>query len=186
VVVLLIPVPFLAQLVTFVLAHGRPGYPLAALLTLLATIVLGIGLYYVFSGEGTRVPFTTTTRHLWSVRFGLILGLCVLTLVHYLLTPPGTIWNPLSVFPLLAGLVGTVFFGMGGLYWGRLYLLAVSYMLLAILMSLWLHWAPLVFGAVTSLTIALLAWAIVRVSRERAQMEGKEPGQTSIIPRQSP
>src|SRR5262249_18273040 len=94
------PVPFLSQVLVFLLAGGQPWFAEVALATMLGLMAVVIGLYFVLSGEGTRVPFTPTTRHLWSIRFGLLLGLVILTLVHSQLTPPGTAWNPLGVFPL--------------------------------------------------------------------------------------
>jgi serine/threonine protein kinase len=167
------PMPFLAQLLVFLVAHGQPWYPLTALLTMLGVLASAMGLYFVVSGEGTRVPFTTATRHLWSLRLGLLLGLLTLSIVHYLLTPPGTAWNPLSVFPLWAATAGIMFFSLGGLYWGRLYLLGLCFFALALLMPLRLDWAPPVFGAMMTLTISVLLRAIIRVNRERAQLEGK-------------
>jgi serine/threonine-protein kinase len=161
------PVPFLAQVLTYLFAHGSPGYPLTALLVMLATIVLAVTLYFVFTGEGIRVPLNNTTRHLWSVRLSMVLGLCVLSVVQYLLTPPGTAWNPLNVFPLWAALMGVLFFGLGGLYWGRLYLLSLGFFVAALLMPLRLDWAPIVFGALVSFTVAVLLWMLMKINRER-------------------
>jgi serine/threonine-protein kinase len=175
VLLVMVPVPFLTQLVTFLLAYGRPFYPHAALAVMIGTMVTVFVIYWLGSGEGIRVALTATTRHLWSVRLSVLFGLIALAAVHYGLTPPGTEWNPLGVFPLWVSLAGAAFFGLGGIYWGRLYLLGLFMLGIAVLMPLRLEWAPLGFGLLMSITLAVLLWGVWKINRQRDQLEGTEP-----------
>jgi serine/threonine-protein kinase len=152
-----VPCPFLLQLVVFLLAHGRPAFPLAAFLTTLLSVPVLVGAYWLLSGEGLRVPLTATTRHLWSLRIGEVLGLSALALVSWMMAPPGS-WNPLTVYPLWSVLTGVVFFGLGGVYWGRIYLIGLAFLLLAVLMPLRLDLAPLTFSGLFS----LILWVLYR------------------------
>jgi len=169
------PVPLLAQVLTYLILAGQPSYPLAATLVALGTLVGLIGLYYLVSGEGVRIPLTTTTRHLWAVRLGLVFGMIVMVLVSYQLAPPDRPWDLLAVFPLWSVLGGATMFGLGGIYWGRLYLLGLGFLLLAVLMPLRLEWAPLAFGLVLSTFLQGLAWHMRRIHQEQARFQGNGP-----------
>jgi len=168
---LIAPSLFLIQLATFALVYGRPEYPWTAFVVTLITIFSVITLYLLISGEGLRIPLNTTTRHLWSVRVAQILGLTVLPVVSWLLQPPGSLWNPLTVFPLWTVLIGVNFFALGGIYWGRFYLLGLAFIATAVLMPLWLDLAPLAFSFLMSLTLTLVIrhvrlWRAAQVTGE--------------------
>lgn len=150
--------PFLIQLVTFVVAWHSPHYPWIALIVTLAGMGSVVLTYLILSGEGFRVPLNATTRHLWSIRVGLLLALFSLPILSYQMHPPGQPWNPLTVFPLLLVAVGITFFSLGGLFWGRLYLFGLSFILMALLLPFALEWGPLALGALVSLTL----WSTVR------------------------
>ena len=173
---LIAPSLFLIQLATFALVYGRPEYPWTAFVVTLITVFSLITLYLMLSGEVFRIPLNTTTRHLWSVRVAQILGLAVLPVVSWLLRPPGSLWNPLTVFPLWTVLCGVTFFALGGIYWGRFYLLGLAFMATALLMPLWLDLAPLAFSFLMSLTLTL---AIRHVRRWRAAQVAGESGSVS-------
>jgi len=162
---MLLPLPFLAQLLLFVLAYHSPWYGWIALVVTLASLVTVMLGYLILSGEGIRVPLNAATRHLWSVRLGLLLGMLALSVLSYQLRPPDQPWNPLTVFPLGAVLVGVTFFALGGVFWGRLYLFGVAFFLLAMLIPLRLEWGPLALGAL----ISLLLGAAVRHVRTTQQ-----------------
>ncbi len=158
------PFPFLAQLLAFVLASLLPKvalwYGWIALGVMLVCVASLILSYLILSGEGFRVPLNATTRHLWSMRVGMILGLLILPILDYRLHAGSRLsaWDPLRVFPSWAVLVGVTFFALGGMFWGRLYLCGLGFLVLALLMPLRLEWGPLALAALVSLTL----WAMIR------------------------
>jgi serine/threonine protein kinase len=164
---LLIPCPLLLQLVVFLLAHGRPSYGQAAFLATLCSVPVFVTCYWLFTGEGLRLPLTAATRHLWSIRIGEILGLVGLPLVSWLVHPRGAPWDPLTAFPLWGVLTGVAMFGLGGIYWGRLYVIGLAFIVLAVLMPLRLDLAPLAFGGLTSLTLWTLYRQLKRIAAAR-------------------
>jgi serine/threonine-protein kinase len=160
---ILAPLPFLTQVVVFILAYGSPSFPLVAFLAMLFSMPVFVTLYWVMTGEGFRVPLTATTRHLWSLRVGQMLGLFALPLVSRMTHPPDVAWNPLTVFPLWSVLTGVTMFGLGGIYWGRIYLVGVAFFVLGFLMPLRLDLAPLGFSGLFSVTL----WVLYRhIKRE--------------------
>jgi eukaryotic-like serine/threonine-protein kinase len=173
---LIAPSFFLIQLVTFALVHGRPEYPWTAFVVTLITLFSVMTLYLLISGEGLRIPLNTTTRHLWSVRGAQLLGSTVLPVVSWLLQPPGSPWNPLTVFPLWTVLIGVNFFALGGIYWGQFYLLGLAFIAMSVLMPLWLDLGPLAFSFLMSLTLTLI---IRHVRLWRAAQAAGESGSVS-------
>jgi eukaryotic-like serine/threonine-protein kinase len=170
------PLPFLIHLTTFALTHGRDGYPWAMFVTTLVAMPGLIGLYFLFSGDGRRIPMTPTNRHLWSVRVGQIMGITALPVISQMLHPPGQDWNPLTVYPLWTLLTGVTFFALGGIYWGRFYLLGLALVGTALLMPLWLEMAPLAFSFLLSVTLTL---AIRHVRRWQAEQASGDSGSGS-------
>jgi eukaryotic-like serine/threonine-protein kinase len=156
-IVLLAPIPFLFHLVLFLFAGSQDDYPLLAVITSLATVALMIGLYFLITGEGIRMPLTATMRNLWSVRIAQMMGLPLLALVSWNMSPADRPWDPLTVFPLWSILTGAAFFALGGSIWGRLYLIGLSLMATGVVMSLCLRWAPLLFGLMLTLTFLALS-----------------------------
>jgi serine/threonine protein kinase len=160
----------LIQAATLLASYGTPYYALTCLLSVLLSVPMLIGVYFVYTGEGLRVPLNAVTRHLWAVRVGLVLGVVALPLASWLLHPRGTEWNPLAVFPQWGILIGVTFFGMG-VYWGRLYLIGLAFVGVALLMPLWLELAPMVFAAQMGASLWVLTRHIERMARVRAEAE---------------
>ncbi len=165
---LLIPVPFLFQLAILVLAFRSPWYGWIALVVTLASMASAILIYLLVSGEGFRVPLNATTRHLWSIRVGLLLGMVTLAILSYQMRPPDRPWDPLTVFPWGAVLVGATFFSLGGVYWGRMYLFGMAFFVLALLLPSGLKWGPLALGALVSLFL-LVALRHARQTRQASK-----------------
>jgi serine/threonine-protein kinase len=152
---------------TILTTYGKPVYPWACLLAVLFTIPVLVSIYFVYTGEGLRVPLNAVTRHLWSVRFGMVQGLLLLPVVSWWVHPDGAEWNPLTVFPLWCILIGVTFFGMG-VYWGRLYLLGLAFLGVALLMPLRLEWAPIAFAGMLGTSLWLITRHIQRMGEARA------------------
>jgi hypothetical protein len=89
----------------------------------------------------------------------------VLVLVSYLITPAGTAWNPLTVFPLWIVVAGVTFFNLGGQFWGRFYLVGLGLFVGAGLACLRLEWAPLAVGLLMSAVVTVLGLHLRRISR---------------------
>ncbi len=170
---LLLPVPFLVLLLTFLLASGSPWYGWIALGVALGSIVSIMLVYLILSGEGVRIPLNATTRHLWSIRLGILLGLISMPILSFGLNPPGQPWDPLTVIPFWAILLGATFFGLGGLYWGRLYLYGLAFIVLALLMPLRLEWSPVALGTMVSLS---LGHAVRQFRRLHQNLHHKDAG----------
>jgi serine/threonine-protein kinase len=163
---MLLPAPFLVLLLTYLLASGSPWYGWIALGVTLGSMMSVMLVYLVLSGEGIRIPLNATTRHLWSIRLALLLGLFTLPILSYRMNPPGHPWDPLTVIPFGAVLIGATFFGLGGLYWGRLYLFGLGFMVLALLMPLRLELAPVVLGAWVSLALGTSVREFRRIQQD--------------------
>jgi hypothetical protein len=160
----------LVQLITFLVAWGRPAYPLAALLGVLLPVPVFLGIQLALTGEGWRVPLNAVTRHFWSVRVGIMLGLFATTLVSWMTTPAGSDWNPLTVFPLWSVMLGVVYFGLG-IHWGHLYLIGLTFFLLALLMPLRLDLAPFALAVLFGACMFGASHHVQRLAREREQAE---------------
>jgi serine/threonine protein kinase len=160
------PLPFLYQLILALAAGGQPFYPLASLGVVLLT-VLTIGTVFLaanWKGVG-RLP-AALNRQLWSTRIGHFLGLGLVPVISYLMTPPGQVWNPLTVYPFWAVLAGVTFFNLGGAFWGRLYLVGLAMFAVAGLLPLALNWGPLVVGLMMSTITLVLGLGLRQAARE--------------------
>jgi hypothetical protein len=155
----------LIQAVACLGSYGTPAYPMVSLLTVLLTVPGIMALHLLYTGEGWRVPLTTATRHFWSVRVGVVLGLYAVPLIGWRMHPGGD-WDPLTVFPFWAILIGVSMFGLG-VYWGRLYLIGLFWLLLAILLPLRLDLAPFAVVGMFGLTVWAVFRQITRQIRER-------------------
>jgi hypothetical protein len=146
-------VPFLSNLLLFLLAGGSSAYPaLAVGLTLLT--VLGFAAIVIWVGWSFWVSLpAVAARHFWSIRICHTLGMLLVPLLGWQLSGPGRPWDPLTAFPWWALVTGICFFPMGGQFWGRLYLVGLAFLALAVVMPLRLEWAPLEFGLTASVML---------------------------------
>ncbi len=56
------------------------------------------------------------------------------------------------IYPLWSILFGFALFMMGSSYWGRLYVVALAYFVVALLMTFRLQWAPVEYALLQSAT----------------------------------
>jgi serine/threonine-protein kinase len=164
-----LPLPFGANLVLYLIAGARPYYGPLALAVWLAAIVALLLLAYRLQQMRAFVSNPGVNRQLWSLRFGALLGMSTLTALSYALTPPGQPWDALAVFPQWAALAGVLFFVMGGLFWGRLYLVGLCGFLVALTMPLYLPLAPVALGLLVSGSLLLIVTKTELLRREEGQ-----------------
>jgi serine/threonine-protein kinase len=163
---LLAPTPFVVHLVLYLLAGREEYYPTLAFLATLGLIFVLVGLYFLVSGEGIRTPLTATMRHLWSFRIGLMLGMTFLALVSWLLAPPGRPWDPLTVFPLWTIQGGVAFFALASTVWGRLYLIALVFLVGSAVMPFYLRQAPLILSFLYTMALTALGSHVRSLANE--------------------
>ena len=87
-----------------------------------------------------------------------------LILIADLLTPTGTVFNDFLAYPPMAVLASLLFMMLGSSYWGYCYLIGSVFLGLAILMTLWLGAAPLMFGAVWAASLLILSLRLGRLA----------------------
>ena len=70
-------------------------------------------------------------------------------------------------------MIGLTFFLMGGSYWGRLYLIGLTFFALAVVMPLRLAWAPAALGLLMSATLVGLSLHLRELGREAASSDSR-------------
>ncbi len=162
----LVPVPAAGQLALLALAGGRSYYPAVSLGVTMLTGVLMFAVMFWLNRTGALVTPAATNRHLWSVRLGLLAGMVVVIAVCAEVASPDRPGVLLMAYPCSAALVGTGLFGLGGTFWGRLYLLGLLFFGAGLLMPLWLEGAALTFNLCFSLLLAVLTLRLRQWIRE--------------------
>jgi serine/threonine-protein kinase len=131
-----------------------PGWFFAALLAELSLMSLSI---WYFRQRLPR-PLTTDEHRFCSI----MRGHCLTDLMIFgisLLLAGGHQLNVLTLYPMWALTAGLVWWILGS-WWGRAYVFAVAFFLLAFLMPLHLSWAPLYFGALWVVAELAVAWQL--------------------------
>jgi tRNA A-37 threonylcarbamoyl transferase component Bud32 len=151
----------LGHLTTFgLLWTGQPLWTARA--ARVGQLGLGVLVFWRYRGR-SLVPTSSAERQLWSIWIGYLTAYAIGGVVIRTIIAQGLVagsdatprsWEELLVYPFSALLSGMGFFVMGGLYWGRYYLVGALFFVLALLMPLHLEWAPLEFGLVWSLVLA--------------------------------
>lgn len=168
-ILLIAPVPFLGQLVAFLIARHSPSYGMISILTLLGTVLVVMILAYLGERRWSTNPQSSTTVTIWSIRLAQVIGMVLILFVSYQLTPPGQSWDPLVVYPYWSVMTGVTFFGMGSHFWGRLYLLGSTYFALGVLMPWFLEWGPLLLSLMVSVTLASISLHAQQMARQAAE-----------------
>jgi serine/threonine protein kinase len=162
----LIPVPLLGQLALLAVAGERPFYAAATLgLTLLTGLLLFAAVFRL-NQTGALVTPVATNRQLWSVRIGVLAGMVVMIAVCAQVALPDRPGALMLVYPCSAVLAGTGLFSLGGVFWGRLYVLGLLFFGAALLMPLWLEGAAVTFNLCVSLLIVVLTLRLRQWIRE--------------------
>jgi hypothetical protein len=171
----LAPLPFLLQLLLFLVAGWKPYYAAASLGVVLLCVTICLAAE---SGSERVRPSglsAANMRHFWSAHTGFLLGVLMLPLVSYLTTPANTPWDPLIVYPLWAVLAGVSFIYLASLIWGRLYVIGLAMFPVAALMAWRLEWSPVLSGLVHSSVIALSALHLRGISPAAEPEASNEP-----------
>ena len=163
------PLPLVAALVLYLTARTESFYPEAALIVFLGSCLVMVAAVYFFQRRRMIVQTAQLHRQFWAIRIGALLAMTTVTVLSYLLTPPGLPWNALGVFPLWSVLGGMMFFVLGGIFWGRLFLLGLIFFLASLLMTLHLPLAPVLLGLLLSGTLGLIARKADIVSQEQVE-----------------
>jgi serine/threonine-protein kinase len=150
--------------VLFALIRGDQP-PALLWLTYLTFVVVWWWMFltYLFRHD----PLDPTERHLALLWGGVTLA--GLTLFWVYCPPLGhaRAADLLAFYPPWAVVNGLAFLAVGRLYWGRYYLVGLAHFLLAILMTLRLDLAPLVYGIVVAVFMAWGALGHYRMPRPR-------------------
>jgi serine/threonine-protein kinase len=131
-------------------------------------------LTYIFRRD-PLVPAERDVALLWAG-----VDLASLTL-FWLYCPPfgqGRAADMLALFPPWAVVNGLALLVVGRLFWGRYHLLGLGHFVVAVLMSLRLDLAPLIWGGFTAVGMACAAWDHYRTAR-RVGSSPKEPAPSS-------
>jgi serine/threonine-protein kinase len=166
----LAPLPFLVQLVVWFLYRERPSYPAIALGTMLVSVLLLLTAFYAYSRSIAALSVSRVARQLWAVRLGHLLGIGLAPVVLRQLTPADVPFNALAVFPVWSLMMGVTFFGLGGRFWGGLYLVGFAFFGLAVLMALRVEWAALEFTFLMAVSFLALSLYMRRL-RDEADKE---------------
>jgi serine/threonine-protein kinase len=105
-----------------------------------------VGLLFWYILGRRPQSFTTDERHILAMFGGYCISVGVLTAIAY----PWDSEHVLMMFPPLAVISGLSYLVLARLYWGGMYLYALGFYLLAVVMRLDLRWAPLEFGCLNA------------------------------------
>jgi serine/threonine-protein kinase len=106
-------------------------------------------------------------RQLLSLWLGYMAGSLVLLTITYLLTPPDATFNDYLAYPPMAVLASLLFLMLGSSYWGYCYLMGLIFLALAVLMTVWLAAAPLLFGSAWAVSLSTLGIRLGRLAGNR-------------------
>jgi serine/threonine-protein kinase len=142
-----------ADVIIFALTLDGPPYPHAWVVSCRVAQFSLMALVFWKLRGGSMRPSTLAERQLLSIWVG-YLAACFVAFAM-MRTLHGQALDELTLFPIWMILSGLAFYAMGASYWGHAYTFGTIFFVAAILMTLHLHSAPLVFGAL---------WAIALVS----------------------
>jgi serine/threonine protein kinase len=139
-------------------------HPLVGLVAIRLLEVMGMGAVLWGMRSEWYPPRGAPARQLLSLWLGYVAGSMTLILIADLLTPPGTTFNDFVAYPSMAVLASLLFMMLGSSYWGYCYLIGSVFLGLAILMTVWLGVAPLMFGVVWAASLVILSLRLGRLA----------------------
>jgi serine/threonine-protein kinase len=161
-------------LAVFALVVGGPPYPSNWILLVRdGQFVLLAQVFWMFR-RGRGWPASAAERQMASVWLAFLICCVLVGIVVRLQFAPGQ-RDELGYYPFWALASGTAFFVMGSTFWGRCYLFGLVFFVLAALMPLWPHGAPLALG---------VAWAgcLTAISRRLDRPRHAPPTQVRPPP----
>jgi eukaryotic-like serine/threonine-protein kinase len=150
-----------------VFALVRFEQPTAYILAARGLLFVSLGCLF-WSHRGRRLlPTSASERELWTIWIGYFTTYFIIVGVTFLLhrlgvLAPGPDWpahryfRELLPYPFITLISGLGFFIMGANYWGRCYYIGAAFFVVAPLMTFNLTFAPLVFGLLWAVVLALL------------------------------
>jgi tRNA A-37 threonylcarbamoyl transferase component Bud32 len=139
-------------------------HPLANLMAIRVLEVVGMGAVLWWKRREWFPPRGAPARQLLSLWSGYMAGSLTLLVVAYLLTPAGATFDDFVVYPPMAVLGSLAFMTFGSSYWGYCYLIGAVFLALAVMMTLWLDVAPLMFGAAWAASLSILSLRLGRLA----------------------
>jgi serine/threonine-protein kinase len=138
------------------------------------------GLFF-YHRRDRLLPTNAAERELWTIWIGYFVTYFFIIITTRLLMYNDTI-NPepaealyfldLLPYPFISLVSGLAFFIMGSNYWGRCYAIGALFFLVAPVMTLDLHYGPLIFGVQWSIVLLMLGLHLrnqgMKIARERA------------------
>jgi serine/threonine protein kinase len=163
------------HLIVFSLIHaGAPRFVITAARTLQFFL---LGLLFWANRRNRLLPTTAAEKELWTVwigYFGTYLFVIVITRLLFALdilaagrNMPEN-WQECLPYPFLSLVAGMAFFVMGSNYWGRCYVVGVTFWALAALMPIYLTFAPLAFGLLWFGALTMLGLHLRRLGQPAA------------------
>ena len=117
-----------------------------------------MGLVFWRQRRHELVPRTAAERQLWSIWTGFLAACVLLAMVGHPSVGPEQPAEELALYPGWSILSGLAFIVMGSSYWGRCYILGLSFFVLAVVMRLGPTGAPLEFGVFWAAALAAIGW----------------------------
>jgi serine/threonine-protein kinase len=145
------------------LTLGEPPYPLEWLVLSRVGQFALMGLVFWYYRRHQLLPTSMPERQLWAVVGSYLLASGLVVAVGRLLSRPGAPVDELTFFPFWSILAGMALWVLGSSYWGRCYAFGVLFFVAALLMPLYLHAAPLVFGLLWAVALTLIGLHLRRL-----------------------
>jgi serine/threonine protein kinase len=158
------PLPFLAQVVVYLLAWGTPTFPWAAVATTVASVIGIHGTFWVKMWPLTRVIPRTERQLIASAEAGFTVSFLLLTTLMAWRLPAYGPNALLLLYPVWLCLAGCLFFTLAT-YAGFMYLTGLAALAAAPVAALYPEYAPLAVGAVISTDMALQSVQFRRMGR---------------------
>jgi predicted Ser/Thr protein kinase len=157
----------LTQFVAAAIIWQRPPY-FEAWLTLTHLVKFGLlGLVFWRNRRQGIMPTTTAERQMWSLWAGFLVACVLMGVINHRLTPPGTPYDPLPLYPQFAILTGLAFVVLGSSYWGGCYLIGAAFFTAAMVMPSHLWAAPAEFGLLWAAALVTIGLRLRRLSPEK-------------------
>lgn len=155
------------HVVIFLLHELRRPHPLAEVLGVRLIEVIAMGIVLWRMRTQWFPPRGAAARQLFSLWVGYLVGSTTLVIVTFLLTPSGMPFNDFLAYPPMAVLASLLFMMFGSSYWGYCYVMGSVFVALAVVMTLWLAAAPLIFGVAWAASLAILSVRLGRLAENQ-------------------